>query len=145
MKRLLACAALAILPGVAMADWEAVGTTELHLKSTDGQAILFVAKGGGVGFAGKSRQVCSQYHDELKDREYAGDLEINGQLVKFDRKCRLDNLVLYASTAKGAEYLSSLILDKADITISGNNGPIASFKNKGLEEAMKKLNRPPAI
>lgn len=146
MKRLLACAALALLPGTAMADWEVVGTAEIHLKSTDGQVILFVTKNGGVGFAGEAKKACSQYHDELRKREYAADFEINGRLVKFDRQCRLDSLVLYASTAKGAKYISDLILDNADITISGNSGPIASFKNRGLQEAINKIeSRPSAI
>lgn len=130
MKRLLACAALALLPGMAVADWTSNGA-ELFLNSSDGRAIL-VMDNKKIAFFIPNTSDCKQEKEALP-------LKVNNKYVMSEKYCKNDGAIFFIKYFYDALFVTKEALSYKNIEVNGLQDTATFFENKGLSEADQKI------
>ena len=130
MKRLLACAALALLPGVAVADWTSNGA-ELFLNSSDGKATL-VMDNKKIAFFIPNTSDCQREKESFP-------LKVNKKYVMSDKYCKNGGEIFFIKYFYDGLFVTKEALHYKNIEVDGILGTTTIFENKGLREADQKI------
>lgn len=153
MKRLLACAALTLLPGAAVADWDVVAEGA-SLTDTSGGLALQILSGEDIGLSlisgfsvKETTPLCENSIARPNEAELFDSWEINGKPVKIGRMCDGLQLVLAPYSREGQEYLASLIKSNKNITVRSRavSQPFIFINKNGSEAILKITNGPKSI
>lgn len=132
MKRLLACAALTLLPGMAIADWTSNGA-ELFLNSSDGGATLVISNKKTAFFIPNT--------SDCKQEKEAFPLKVNNKYVMSERYCKNGGEIFFIKYFHESLFVTREALHYKNIEVDGIQGAATLFENKGLIEAEQ--NAPP--
>ena len=130
MKRLLACAALTLLPGVAVADWTSNGA-EFFLNNSDGRATL-VMDNKKVAFFIPNTPDCKQEKE-------AFPLKVNNKYVMSDKYCKNGGEIFFIKYFYDGLFVTKEALSYKNIEVEGLLNSTTFFENKGFFEAEQKI------
>ena len=153
MKRLLACAALAMLPGVAVASWNTISGVA-SLTDTSGELVLQIIDGEDAALTlisafqtTQPAKLCENNATRITEPEFFDNWEINGTPVKMGRMCVGPYVQVLPYSREGQEYLASRVRSNKNITVKSRlaEKPFIFVNKNGSNAILKLINGPRAI